>query len=150
MAEERIAFCLETLGHIDECLAMRRAMHDAITAVEPDSATWCASVINLSEALMRHHRVVENIRFMRSIDSPVARKDNGITVETMLRIMLCYAKSVYLYHFIGADGYNDEYLRSISMFEDIGTRAVQLLGEDSELSDEVAECHAEAISFRLE
>ena len=46
--------------------------------------------------------------------------------------------------------YNDAYLRSLAMFEDIGTRAVQLLGEDSELSDEVAECHAEAISFRLE
>ena len=103
-----------------------------------------------AQALMRHHRVVENMKFMRSIDSPVARKDNGITVEIMLRIMFCYAKSVYLYHFIGADGYNDEYLRSISMFRDIGTRAVELLGEDSELSDEVAECHAGAISFRLE
>ena len=36
------------------------------------------------------------------------------------------------------------------MFEDLGMRAVELLGEDSELSDEVAEYHVEAISYRLE
>ena len=34
--------------------------------------------------------------------------------------------------------YNDAYLRSLAMFEDIGTRAVELLSEDSDLSDEVA------------
>ena len=51
---------------------------------------------------------------------------------------------------VGADGYNDAYLRSLAMFEDIGTRAVELLGEDSDLSDEGAAYHAGAISYRLE
>ena len=46
--------------------------------------------------------------------------------------------------------YNDAYLRSLAMFEDIGTRAVELLSEDSDLSDEVAEYHAGAISYRPE
>ena len=110
---ELISRCLEVLGRIDECLEVRRTIHNTITEFEPGSASWWRSAISLSEALERHHRVVENHKFMRDIKYP--DPDSGIKFEIAFNVMFCFAKSIYYHHFIGADGYRKDYQRAFEM-----------------------------------
>ena len=65
------------------------------------------------EALERDHRVVENVNLMRDIKYPNA--DSGIEDEIIFNAMLCFVKSVYYHHFIGADGYRKDYQRAFEM-----------------------------------
>ena len=111
--QEQIALCLEAVGRIDESLEVRRAIHDIITEYEPKSESWWRSAITLSEALERDHRVVENVNLMRDIKYPNA--DSGIEDEIIFNAMLCFVKSVYYHHFIGADGYREDYESAFKM-----------------------------------
>ena len=45
-----------------------------------------------------------------------------------------YAKSIYDYHFIGADGYQADYQTSIMLFERLELKAMPLDLEDEDIS----------------
>ena len=103
----------------------------------------------VSEALERHHRVIENYKFMTAISIPNANSE--IPDVVVLRVMLCYVKSVYYHHFIGADFYRDEYKRAFSMLEQLEEKAVPLSRDDSSgFSAEVRRVLAYARDNRLE
>ena len=127
--QQHISSCLEAVGRIDDGLEMRRLIHQIIQKHEPRSARWWSSAITLSEALERHHRVIENYKFMTAISIPNANSE--IPDVVVLRVMLCYVKSVYYHHFIGADFYRDEYKRAFSMLEQLEEKAVPLSRDDS-------------------
>ena len=59
---------------------------------------------------------------------------SGIPHELILNFMLCYARSIYDYHFIGADGYQADYQTSIMLFERLELKAMPLDLEDEDIS----------------
>ena len=106
-----------------------------------------------SKALERHHRVVENHKFLTGISFP--NTNAGIGDEIVLNIMLCYVKSLYYYHFIGADGYREDYESALRMLKNLEKKAVSLSSQWSwkdatEFGDEVRRVLAYARDNRLE
>lgn len=86
---------------------------------------------------------------MRDINYPNA--DSGIEDNIVLNVMLCFVKSVYYYHFIGAPGYREAYKSSFNMLGHLEAKAAPLSRKDSSgFSAEVRRVLAYARDNRLE
>ena len=83
----------------------------------------------------------------------IPKANSGIPGEVILSFMLCYAKSLYYYHFIGADGYEANYQTSVMILERLELKAMPFLHEDEDssgFSAEVRRVLAYARDNRLE
>ena len=115
----------------------------------PNRERMYRAVVKLADVLINHTRVAESRRLTAvHVSGAAAALRHGHEVTFCLD--LCYAKSVFMCHFLGGDGYRDDYRKSVEMLEELANEAVLLFGEASQRAFEVRALRNFALDNRLE